>query len=338
MPALFPQPANQRATMRRRHTKPCRYFQQNRCRYSAEACHFLHVLITQTHETHPIPTHTNMPKKISTRNRVCKYYTAGYCKSGSACHYLHPMTPETFQFQGYCDPYPAQSQQRLQWSNEPECYSFESQPPVTQPSYYERKAERTIRRRESSYRSKPCRLYSNGGVCPNGAYCHFLHDPTNLVSNSRSQPQSITTRPRPTEHTSRVLGGGVKLSNRLLRTPERSSGGRSSGPPSRQLSPVSSHSGGYSPAHFSSSSHYSYGAASPSSYASPTSSGFLSPRHQRYASPVSFNGHVSTRHQRSQSVPRSGSLDRTKPKPGAKILSFLRGHLRAASCPAVPKA
>ncbi|KAF8073926.1 hypothetical protein FPV67DRAFT_774904 [Lyophyllum atratum] len=61
---------------KKRHTKPCRFFQTSRCPLSAQECDFSHVLSNEVPLQSPNP---------------CRYYAAGRCGHGSACRYRHVM-------------------------------------------------------------------------------------------------------------------------------------------------------------------------------------------------------------------------------------------------------
>ncbi|KAJ6549497.1 hypothetical protein B0H10DRAFT_1288428 [Mycena sp. CBHHK59/15] len=59
---------------KKRHTKPCRYFQTGRCPQSAEGCDFAHVFSLRPALPNPKP---------------CRYYLAGNCNNGIWCQYRH---------------------------------------------------------------------------------------------------------------------------------------------------------------------------------------------------------------------------------------------------------
>ncbi|PPQ72659.1 hypothetical protein CVT26_004325 [Gymnopilus dilepis] len=61
----------------KRHTKPCKYFQVNRCPHPADVCDFAHVI------TNPM---TIMPDRQS---EMCSYYYAGLCMSGAHCRSMN---------------------------------------------------------------------------------------------------------------------------------------------------------------------------------------------------------------------------------------------------------
>ncbi|CAA7262969.1 unnamed protein product [Cyclocybe aegerita] len=71
-----------RKSQKKRHTKPCRYFQVNKCPHSAEVCDFAHVMAG------PIPA--TPEEKLPTS---CKYYSVGRCTSGVQCRFNHPGSP-----------------------------------------------------------------------------------------------------------------------------------------------------------------------------------------------------------------------------------------------------
>ncbi|KAF9464129.1 hypothetical protein BDZ94DRAFT_516002 [Collybia nuda] len=58
---------------KKRHTKPCRFFQTSRCPLSAEECDFAHVQSNHAIQS-PSP---------------CRYYAAGRCVNGPYCRYRH---------------------------------------------------------------------------------------------------------------------------------------------------------------------------------------------------------------------------------------------------------
>ncbi|KAF8906138.1 hypothetical protein CPB85DRAFT_1254721 [Mucidula mucida] len=64
--------------LKKRHTKPCRYFQVYNCPKSAEECDFAHVIA---------------PTPITPSSKACRYYLAGKCTNGMWCRFLHPVNP-----------------------------------------------------------------------------------------------------------------------------------------------------------------------------------------------------------------------------------------------------
>lgn len=63
-----------RPPLKKRHTKPCKFFQTNRCTLSAQDCDFAHILSIE------------MSAKSST---PCWYFAAGHCVNGSRCRFNH---------------------------------------------------------------------------------------------------------------------------------------------------------------------------------------------------------------------------------------------------------
>ncbi|KAH0585947.1 hypothetical protein H2248_007233 [Termitomyces sp. 'cryptogamus'] len=72
------QPLRRRSRPRakKRHTKPCRFFQHDNCPLSAEECDFAHVLSNDVSFSTPSP---------------CRYFAAGSCGNGSRCRFRHVM-------------------------------------------------------------------------------------------------------------------------------------------------------------------------------------------------------------------------------------------------------
>ncbi|KAF9030194.1 hypothetical protein BDZ89DRAFT_678652 [Hymenopellis radicata] len=64
--------------LKKRHTKPCRYFQVSNCPKSAEECDFAHVIA---------------PTPITPSSKACRYYLAGNCTNGMWCRFVHPVNP-----------------------------------------------------------------------------------------------------------------------------------------------------------------------------------------------------------------------------------------------------
>ncbi|KAJ7079762.1 hypothetical protein B0H15DRAFT_804319 [Mycena belliarum] len=68
-----PSPNTKKPPQKKRHTKPCRYFQTGTCPHTAQDCDFAHVFSDQ-----PAPA----PKQ-------CRYYLQGICTNGIWCQYRH---------------------------------------------------------------------------------------------------------------------------------------------------------------------------------------------------------------------------------------------------------
>ncbi|KAF5315359.1 hypothetical protein D9619_007136 [Psilocybe cf. subviscida] len=66
------------SALKKRHTKPCKFFQTNRCPHSADVCDFAHVLADPFGG---MPFDTSLP--------ICRYYYAGHCANGIMCRYRH---------------------------------------------------------------------------------------------------------------------------------------------------------------------------------------------------------------------------------------------------------
>ncbi|KAJ7673551.1 hypothetical protein B0H17DRAFT_1208370 [Mycena rosella] len=69
-----PSPSVKKAPHKKRHTKPCRYFQTGRCPKAQEDCDFAHV--------YSDPPTLAPPKQ-------CRYYLQGICTNGIWCQYRH---------------------------------------------------------------------------------------------------------------------------------------------------------------------------------------------------------------------------------------------------------
>lgn len=61
--------------LHKRHTKPCKFYQTNRCPYPSEVCNFAHVISPEFGD--------------GGATQVCRYYSAGKCTNGSSCRYRH---------------------------------------------------------------------------------------------------------------------------------------------------------------------------------------------------------------------------------------------------------
>ncbi|KAJ6530380.1 hypothetical protein DFH09DRAFT_1370754 [Mycena vulgaris] len=76
-----PSPSAKKPPHKKRHTKPCRYFQTGRCPHAAqEDCDFAHVYSDQ-------PS-LHAPKQ-------CRYYLQGICTNGIWCQYRHGESEDT---------------------------------------------------------------------------------------------------------------------------------------------------------------------------------------------------------------------------------------------------
>ncbi|PPR00461.1 hypothetical protein CVT24_004522 [Panaeolus cyanescens] len=68
-------------SQKKRHTKPCRYFQVNRCPHSADVCDFAHIIVNPAAATSPLEPGSG----------VCHQYPTGHCQSGTICGYPHGL-------------------------------------------------------------------------------------------------------------------------------------------------------------------------------------------------------------------------------------------------------
>ncbi|KAF8630951.1 hypothetical protein AX17_005307 [Amanita inopinata Kibby_2008] len=66
-----------RRPLKKRHTKPCKFYQTMSCPLSADVCDFAHVLVD--------------PPSALRAGDACRYYQAGFCVNGSWCKYAHPI-------------------------------------------------------------------------------------------------------------------------------------------------------------------------------------------------------------------------------------------------------
>ncbi|KAJ4482352.1 hypothetical protein J3R30DRAFT_2161224 [Lentinula aciculospora] len=62
---------------RKRHTKPCKYFQTGTCPLSAALCDFAHIFSS------------SMPPDVHHSAQFCRFYDAGYCRNGNNCRFRH---------------------------------------------------------------------------------------------------------------------------------------------------------------------------------------------------------------------------------------------------------
>ncbi|KAF9013321.1 hypothetical protein BDQ17DRAFT_593108 [Cyathus striatus] len=67
-------PEGKKILQKKRHTKPCKYFQVDKCPLQAEVCDFAHVMA--------VPA-------VSQSRPPCRYYLAGSCNNGLSCRYRH---------------------------------------------------------------------------------------------------------------------------------------------------------------------------------------------------------------------------------------------------------
>ncbi|KAF5382463.1 hypothetical protein D9615_002734 [Tricholomella constricta] len=70
------QACHRKPPLKKRHTKPCRFFQTSRCPLSAQECDFAHILSNEAPLQSP---------------NLCRYYAAGRCGNGSSCRFRHVM-------------------------------------------------------------------------------------------------------------------------------------------------------------------------------------------------------------------------------------------------------
>ncbi|KIK69747.1 hypothetical protein GYMLUDRAFT_52914 [Collybiopsis luxurians FD-317 M1] len=61
-------------TKKKRHTKPCKYFQMGTCPFSGMQCDFAHTLSSAL-DVHSVVS--------------CKFYESGYCRNGTSCRFWH---------------------------------------------------------------------------------------------------------------------------------------------------------------------------------------------------------------------------------------------------------
>ncbi|PPQ92832.1 hypothetical protein CVT25_004320 [Psilocybe cyanescens] len=70
-------------SQKKRHTKPCKYFQYNKCPHPADVCDFAHVIVN------PV-----IPFPVDSNSAYCRYYYAGHCANGALCRFRHgPEVP-----------------------------------------------------------------------------------------------------------------------------------------------------------------------------------------------------------------------------------------------------
>ncbi|KAJ4501317.1 hypothetical protein C8R41DRAFT_198879 [Lentinula lateritia] len=62
---------------RKRHTKPCKFFQTGTCPLSAAHCNFAHIFSSI------------MPPDVHHSAHFCRFYDAGYCRNGNSCRFRH---------------------------------------------------------------------------------------------------------------------------------------------------------------------------------------------------------------------------------------------------------
>ncbi|KAK0487690.1 hypothetical protein IW261DRAFT_1415323 [Armillaria novae-zelandiae] len=70
--------------LKKRHTKPCKFFQIAQCPKSAEECNFAHVI---------------GPTPVNRSTKACRYFLSGSCSNGLWCRFVHPVDPEFLENQ-----------------------------------------------------------------------------------------------------------------------------------------------------------------------------------------------------------------------------------------------
>ncbi|KDR82584.1 hypothetical protein GALMADRAFT_220568 [Galerina marginata CBS 339.88] len=65
-------------SQKKRHTKPCKFFQVNKCPHPADVCDFAHVI-----------ANPGTPSVPESSPAMCRYYYAGSCVNGALCRYRH---------------------------------------------------------------------------------------------------------------------------------------------------------------------------------------------------------------------------------------------------------
>ncbi|PBK75111.1 hypothetical protein ARMSODRAFT_1014066 [Armillaria solidipes] len=65
--------------LKKRHTKPCKFFQIAQCPKSAEECNFAHVI---------------GPTPVNRSTKACRYFLSGSCSNGLWCRFVHPVDPD----------------------------------------------------------------------------------------------------------------------------------------------------------------------------------------------------------------------------------------------------
>ncbi|KAK0464243.1 uncharacterized protein EV420DRAFT_1637807 [Desarmillaria tabescens] len=65
--------------LKKRHTKPCKFFQIAQCPKSAEECNFAHVI---------------GPTPVNRSSKACRYFLSGSCSNGLWCRFVHPVDPD----------------------------------------------------------------------------------------------------------------------------------------------------------------------------------------------------------------------------------------------------
>ncbi|KAL5512705.1 hypothetical protein ACEPAG_2971 [Sanghuangporus baumii] len=69
---------------RKRHTKPCLFFQTNDCPLSADECDFAHIIATpEQYEALKNP-------QATLRTKPCRFFLGGKCRDGYWCRFKHP--------------------------------------------------------------------------------------------------------------------------------------------------------------------------------------------------------------------------------------------------------
>ncbi|KAH9480599.1 hypothetical protein JR316_0007199 [Psilocybe cubensis] len=74
-------------SQKKRHTKPCKFFQYNKCPHTADVCDFAHVIVN------PV---ISFP--IDTNSAYCRYYYAGHCANGTLCRFRHGLEAPAVPF------------------------------------------------------------------------------------------------------------------------------------------------------------------------------------------------------------------------------------------------
>ncbi|KAF7299698.1 hypothetical protein HMN09_00975400 [Mycena chlorophos] len=246
-----------RASHKKRHTKPCRYYQIGTCPHTEqEDCDFAHVYNDQ------LPP--GMLAATQPKQKQCRYWAQGNCTNGIWCMYKHgdaedaavldeyrkialanqdfqplsqPLSPSPMYMNGHWYPQyrpdtystsppssdtsseeyhsgfaaypvspgygPAPYEPVFPLSPGPMSPVFRMQPAPLheifggQVNYVQPPAPAPApvpapfsRNKAASYKTKPCRYYKPGSVCPSGDACTFIHDEPNDSLGTIARPST----------------------------------------------------------------------------------------------------------------------------------------------------
>jgi len=189
---------------KKRHTKPCKFFQVNRCPHPADVCNFAHIIASPS----------------DTGSSIYRHYPDYYVHD-TLCRYSYgprdiPLTP-------------ADSILRVDTKNLGQLSPYQQitfNGPHTPPYSYDDSEESlnlfkprsstrpSTKQKNLKYKSKPCRFFPTERGCPKGSLCTFIHDELkhqipSPVKDSNLKEESCRKNYFPVPW--RVIGGGVRV-------------------------------------------------------------------------------------------------------------------------------